>query len=58
MPSADFASVFAIIVELVGFEMSVFVTNQTISRDVRGVEFDLDLHVFGNGDERAVDLIT
>ena len=53
MPRADFPGVLGVIVEILGGEHAVFVTDQAVSSHVRGIELDLNLYVFGNGVERA-----
>jgi len=49
MSGADFASVDFVIVEIFTAQHAIFVTDQAVFGDYVWVEFDLDLHVFGNG---------
>ncbi len=53
MASADFASVFGVVIEVFFGEQAVFVTDEAVAGDLGGVEFDLDFDVFGDGDEGA-----
>ena len=53
----DFTGVFGIVVEVLFRKESVLVTDEAVGLDDRRIELDLDLHVLGDGDERAAHLI-
>ena len=49
----DLAGVLGVVVEILLVEHAVFVAEQAVAFDVLRVELDLDLHVLGDGDQRA-----
>ena len=53
----NFARIFAIVSEIFRLQHSIFVTNQTIALYLSRIEFDLNLHVFGDRHQRARQLL-
>ena len=57
VPGADFAGVLRVVFEVFLREHSVFVAQEPIGGHLRGIEFHLDLHVFGHRHEGAGHLV-
>ncbi len=56
MSRSDFSSVLRIIIEILGGQQAILVANQAIGSHPSRIEFNLDLHIFGNGHERRTNL--
>ena len=57
MAGADFAGVLLVVVEVLGPQHAVLVAEEPVAGHLARVELDLDLHVLGDGDERAGHLL-
>lgn len=56
MTGTDLASVFGVVIKIFFGQQPFVVTDEAILADQREIEIDLNLHVFGDGDERSLHL--
>ena len=56
MAGADVSGILLVVIKIFLVEDAVFVTDQPVCGHFGGVEFDLDLDVFGDGDQRTAHL--
>ena len=54
---ADLAGVLLVVVEILLREQPLFVADEPVAGDLRGVELDLDFHVLGDGHDGAAELL-
>ncbi len=57
MPAAEFTGIFFIIIEIFFGQHPVLITDQAIALHFGRIEFDLQLHIFGNGEQCAAKFI-